>query len=73
MTKRSWKGRKNNYVFKIRDYTEGWGYKHKGWYVFIEDKKTDKSYNSLHDNIYFLEIEDAKKWCEDYADNNKGR
>ena len=61
------KATKNKLKFEINDYTEGWGSKHLGWYVFITDTVNDKRYNSLWNNLWFIELEVAQAWCEEYA------
>jgi len=63
-----YKGKKNNIIFEIKAYTEGWKRNHLGWYISLNNKITNKSYNSLWNNIWFKELEDAQKWCEDYSE-----
>lgn len=58
------KGRKNNYKFKVKDGNNC-------WYVMVEDTKTSQSFNSLWVDVYFDNPESAKKWCKDYAIKNK--
>ena len=69
--KRGIHGRKNNYKFNIKEHTKGFEYKHLGWYILVEDIKTNNNYNSLWDNLWFEDIENAKKWCKEYAEENK--
>jgi len=69
------KGRKNDSVFTIDDYTQGWGMDHLGWYACVTGLKSDKRHNSLWNNLWWVDIEDAKKWCEEYrwgVSNKKG-
>lgn len=61
------KGRKNNNQFEINDYTEGFSCRHLGWWVSVADIKTDKRFNSLWQDIWFKDIEEAKQWCEDFT------
>ena len=60
-----YKARKNNYKFKVRDGRDC-------WYVMIDDVKTDQTINSLWIDERFRGSEEAKKWCENYAKENKG-
>lgn len=64
-------GKRNHYLFNIKAHTIGWEKKHVGWYVLIEDLKSNNKKNSLWDRKYWKEMEDAKKWCEEYADKNE--
>ena len=58
------KGRKNGNIFEINDYD------HLGWWVFVEEAKSSKVFNSLWSNLWWKNIEEAKKWCEDFKWEN---
>ena len=73
MNKSGYHARKNNFKFYIKDYTQGWNYKHLGWYVSIEDKETGNKYNSLWEDNWFESLREAKEWCEQYAKKNQNK
>jgi len=58
--------KKNGIKFQISDYTKGFSVEHLGWYVFVEDTKLKKNYNSLWKNLWYENIDEAKQWCEDF-------
>lgn len=53
--------KKNGIKFQISDYNE-----RSGWYAFVEDTKLEKNYNSLWKNLWWVNINEAKQWCEDF-------
>ena len=58
------RGRRDNKLFNINAYSEGFSQDHIGWYVCISYLKTNKNYNSLWDKLWWKDIGEAKKWCE---------
>jgi len=61
-------GRKNNFSFEIIESNKD------GYYIMIEDKKTDNTLNSLWKKIRFQKLDKAKEFCEKFAkDFNKKR
>jgi len=61
-------GRKNNFNFEIIESDKD------GYYIMVEDKKTDNTINSLWKKIRFQKLEKAKEFCEKFAEDfNKKR
>lgn len=61
-------GRKNNFNFEIIESDKD------GYYIMMEDKKTDNNLNSLWKKIRFTKLDKAKEFCEKFAkDFNKKR
>jgi len=62
-------GEKNNFLFQIKRFPKN--YPNQGYFVIIEDLKTNISLNSLWVNIYFKELSKIENWCLLYATYNK--
>lgn len=62
-------GEYNKYLFQIKKFPKN--YPHKGFFVIIDDLKTENSLNSLWIKIYFEKLEDIQRWCNLYAIYNK--
>jgi hypothetical protein len=54
-------GRKNNFSFEIVESDKD------GYYIMIEDKKTDNTINSLWKKIRFQKLDKSKEFCEKFA------
>jgi hypothetical protein len=59
--------KKNNNKFLIDSYSGNSYRKHCGWYITVKNSTAQKVFNSLWKNIYFSDIEEAKRWCEDFT------
>ena len=68
-----------NYHFKILQHIESTDHieyieeESLGWFVYWENKKLDRSYNSLSDGLYFSDLENAKSWCERFVELDRGK
>jgi len=62
-------GQKNDFLFQIKKFPKNMP--NEGYFVIIEDLKTNISLNSLWVNIYFKELSKIENWCLLYATYNK--
>lgn len=59
-------GRKNGFIFDYSDASGG------GYYVVVEHKTKDITFNTLWDQLTFNTKEECETWCENFNYKNHG-